>query len=163
MENEVSVSEQVAREREQMEQALMADPAFVWAMQSVEGRKSLDAPATMRALQEVRKFLLEQSGYVLGLVEAAEGHLSELHGPAFAAWRCDECGNLITDRVVARIVEHNRGYDEMGAVATVPQVRVVLTDGEALYVRCIVGDHGQSMRHVLCRVTADSPEADRGA
>jgi hypothetical protein len=122
---------------------------------------------TIRDLREARGD--PRVGLALGmLLEAAEGHLSELHGPAFEAFRCDECGNIVTLETLRSWL--GMDYDYRGEVEGQHNLRVELKGPEGLsnealgrllppnYVECTWGDseHGR-MRRVVCRVTADDP------
>lgn len=87
------------------------------------------------------------------VLEAAQGHLEELYGDAFVAWRCTdpECSNMTVDI----------GKDGNGVGVETVLTRMARVDGDgAWYMRCTHlrhGPRGVPMERVVCRVTADDP------
>jgi hypothetical protein len=100
---------------------------------------------------------------ILELLENADARLDELLGSAFAAWRCDECGQLMPAELAAP--GDALSLVRRDALAHTFDVTLVLKgepeDPRLSYVECcrrmVRGQVHGPMRYVLCRVTADVP------
>jgi hypothetical protein len=100
------------------------------------------------------------------LLQAASEHLDELYGPQFEAYRCDECGRVVSKQTLNDLL----GNEHEGDVHYVLGISVSYagTRNEhylnPVSVACIAHTPGHGpMRHVLARVTADDPTARESA
>lgn len=152
-------------EAERLRQALADGPAggargTIDQLREVHELIARDGPPTLQMVSRAVTHAAPILGRLLELTERAAEHLSELHGPAFAAWRCDECGTLVSDEQLGALAR--AGVDGIPLQLYLfvhPIYKDGDADGKPDYVECLREEGHGPMRHVLCRVTADSPDS----